>query len=159
MGNLLSDLLAYPHPMLNHFVIALLIVSVVLDLWGRWNPAMRYTAWVTLVLGTLATIPTVITGILAHVPYEGTAVIESIEVHEQLGLATAALFMVLTFVALAEPAERGHCAGACALSGSRIRCIGRAHCGRPDRWSTGVSTRSWRPTDREVKGASTVPAG
>ena len=53
MGNLLSDLLAYPHPMLNHFVIALLIVSVVLDLWGRWNPAMRYTAWVTLVLGTL----------------------------------------------------------------------------------------------------------
>ena len=97
MGNLLSDLLAYPHPMLNHFVIALLIVSVVLDLWGRWNATMRYTAWVTLVLGTLATIPTVITGILAHVPYEGTAAMEAIETHEQLGLATAALFMVLTF--------------------------------------------------------------
>ena len=97
MGNLLSDLLAYPHPMLNHFVIALLIVSVVLDLWGRWNPTMRYTAWVTLVLGTLATIPTVITGILAHVPYEGTAAMEAIETHEQLGLATAACFMVLTF--------------------------------------------------------------
>ena len=96
MGNLLSELVAYPHPMLNHFVIALLIVSVMLDLWGRWNPGIRYTAWVTLVLGTLATIPTVITGILAHVPYEGTAVIESIELHEQLGLATAALFMVLT---------------------------------------------------------------
>jgi uncharacterized membrane protein len=49
------------------------------------------------VLGTLATIPTVITGILAHVPYEATAAMEAIETHEQLGLATAALFMVLTF--------------------------------------------------------------
>ncbi len=97
MDSLLSELVAYPHPMLNHFVIALLIVSVMLDLWGRWNPRIRYTAWVTLVLGTLATIPTVITGIVAHVPYEETAAIESIETHEQLGLATAACFMVLTY--------------------------------------------------------------
>ena len=38
MGTLLSELVAYPHPMLNHFVIALLIVSVMLDLWGAGIP-------------------------------------------------------------------------------------------------------------------------
>jgi uncharacterized membrane protein len=95
MGNLLSDLLAYPHPMLNHFVIALLFVSVVLDLWGRWKSAIRYTAWVTLVLGTVATIPTVITGLIAHIPYETTPAMEAIET--QLGLVTAVCFMALTF--------------------------------------------------------------
>jgi uncharacterized membrane protein len=96
MGNFFADLLAYPHPMLNHFAIALLIVSVVLELWGRWNPAIRYTAWVTLALGTLATIPTVISGIIAHVPYEETSAIGAIDTHEQLGLATMGIFIVLT---------------------------------------------------------------
>lgn len=96
MGNFFSDLLAYPHPMINHFVIALLIVSVVLELWGRWKPSIRYTAWVTLVLGTVATIPTVITGIIAHFPYEESSAIGAISTHEQLGLATMGIFLALT---------------------------------------------------------------
>ena len=91
-----ADLLAYPHPMVNHFVIALLIVSVVLEFYGRWNPAIRFTAWVMLALGALATIPTVITGLIAHFPYEETSAIGAIETHEQLGLATAGIFMALT---------------------------------------------------------------
>ncbi|MEO7910535.1 MAG: DUF2231 domain-containing protein [Roseiflexaceae bacterium] len=96
MSNFFADLLAYPHPMINHFVIALLIVSVLLDLCGRWNPAIRYTAWVTLVLGTLATIPTVISGVVAHFPYEESSAIGAISTHEQLGLATTGIFLVLT---------------------------------------------------------------
>lgn len=96
MSDLIANTFTHLHPAITHFPIVLLIASILLDLYGRWQPAVRRTAWITLLLGTLSAIPAVITGIIAHVPYEGTAVIEPIERHEQLGLLTTAIFIALT---------------------------------------------------------------
>jgi uncharacterized membrane protein len=96
MSNLFANTLTHLHPAITHFPIVLLIASVLLDLYGRWQPGLRRTAWITLLLGTLSAIPAVITGIIAHFPYENTAVIESIERHEQLGLLTTTIFIGLT---------------------------------------------------------------
>jgi uncharacterized membrane protein len=96
MSELLFKTLTHLHPAIIHFPIVLLIASVLLDLYGRWKPDLRHSAWIALLLGTLSAIPAAITGIIAHIPYEGTAVIESIERHEQLGLLTTAIFIGLT---------------------------------------------------------------
>lgn len=96
MPDLINNTLTHLHPAITHFPIVLLIASVLLDVYGRWQPAVRQTAWITLLLGTISAIPAAITGIIAHIPYEGTAVIEAIEQHEQLGLLTTAIFIGLT---------------------------------------------------------------
>ena len=96
MPDLLNNALTHPHPILVHFPIALLVVSWVLDLVSRRAPSLRASGWVLLVLGTLATIPATITGILAHFPYEGSGAIEAIETHERLGLLTTLIFVALT---------------------------------------------------------------
>lgn len=96
MTDLISNLFIHLHPAITHFPIVLLIASVLLDLYGRWQPAVRQTAWITLLLGTLAAIPAVITGIIAHFPYEESAVIESIEQHQWLGFLTTGVFIALT---------------------------------------------------------------
>jgi uncharacterized membrane protein len=96
MAGLISDTLNHLHPAINHFPIVLLITSVLLELWGRREPSVRRAAWLTLLLGTLAAIPTAITGIIAHFPYEGTSAIDAIETHERLGLLTTAIFVALT---------------------------------------------------------------
>lgn len=96
MPDLISNLFTHLHPAITHFPIVLLIASVLLDLYGRWQPAVRRTAWITLLLGTLTAIPAVITGIIAHIPYEETAVIESIEQHQWLGFLTTGVFIALT---------------------------------------------------------------
>ncbi len=43
-----------------------------------------------MLLAAIAALPTVVTGIIAHFPYENSPVIESINQHEQLGLLTLA---------------------------------------------------------------------
>lgn len=96
MADLIFNLFTHLHPAIIHFPIVLLIASVLLDLYGRWQPAVRRTAWITLLLGTLSAIPAVITGIIAHIPYEETAVIDSIEQHQWLGFLTTGIFIALT---------------------------------------------------------------
>lgn len=96
MSDLIANTFTHLHPALTHFPIVLLIASVLLDLYGRRQPAVRQTAWITLLLGTFSAIPAVITGIIAHIPYEETAVIESIEQHQWLGFLTAGIFIALT---------------------------------------------------------------
>lgn len=93
---MIADTFNHLHPILNHFPIVLLIASVLLDIWGRQQPTVRPTAWAALLLGTLLAIPTAITGIVAHVPYEDTAAIGAIETHERLGLLMTAIFVGLT---------------------------------------------------------------
>lgn len=96
MSDLIANTFTHLHPAITHFPIVLLIASILLDLYGRWQPAVRRTAWITLLLGTLSAIPAVITGIIAHIPYEETAVIGSIEQHEWLGFLTTGIFIALT---------------------------------------------------------------
>ena len=66
MSDLIANTFTHLHPAITHFPIVLLIASVLLDLYGRRQPAVRRTAWITLLLGTFSTIPAVVTGIIAH---------------------------------------------------------------------------------------------
>ncbi len=84
------------HPILLHFPIALFTTSLFVDLLAfRW-PSLRQFGWVALLLAALAAVPTVVTGIIAHFPYEDSPQISSITQHEQLGLLTLAFLVALT---------------------------------------------------------------
>ena len=96
VGTVLSTLQRDLHPMLSHFPIALLVVSVGLDLAARFWPQLRPSAWLTLVLGAVMTLPTTVTGLIAHVPYEDSPAAGAIETHELLAFGTTALFIGLT---------------------------------------------------------------
>lgn len=74
------------HPILVHMPIALLLVSFGLTLAARFWPQLNETSWLLLVLGGLVAVPTVITGLIAHAPYEETSLISFIEPHQFLGL-------------------------------------------------------------------------
>ena len=69
VGNIFTDF----HPIIVHFPIALLVVSFGLSITARFNPTWLQAAWITFVIGALATIPATISGIISHVPYEETA--------------------------------------------------------------------------------------
>lgn len=93
VGQLFAEL----HPAFSHFPIALLLVSVALDLLARRWPSLRQTAWITLLIGTVSAVPTVFSGIVAHLPYEeaGGIILSEIESHQFLGFATAFTFLGL----------------------------------------------------------------
>ncbi len=91
VGNIFTDL----HPIIVHFPIALLVVSFWLSLAARFNPKWLQAAWITFVIGALATIPTTISGLISHEPYEGSALAGQIEIHQILGFLTTLIFMGL----------------------------------------------------------------
>lgn len=79
------------HPIVVHLPIALLLVSFVLSFAAlRWTQVQE-SSWLLLVLGGLATIPAIATGVVAHLPYEGTSLADVIEVHQLLALGGSAL--------------------------------------------------------------------
>ncbi len=106
VGNILNDL----HPIIVHFPIALLMVSFLLSIAARWKPAWHETSWMLLVIGGLATIPATITGLIAHAPYEETAVITVIETHQFLGII-GTLFTVGVLIWRFRTRLAGHDAG------------------------------------------------
>jgi uncharacterized membrane protein len=96
MAELFSVELSRIHPMLVAFPLALLVVSVLLDWVARWRPSLLSSARLTLFLGTLGALVATITGIIAHLPYERTAVIGFIDQHEQFAMITTLLFLALS---------------------------------------------------------------
>jgi uncharacterized membrane protein len=94
--NPLDHLRDYLHPILSHFPIALLVVSVALDLAGRRFPSTRPNAWLLLVLGTLGAVAATGSGIVAHFPYEESAAHDAISTHQFQGIGTTILFIALT---------------------------------------------------------------
>jgi uncharacterized membrane protein len=74
MLNLLSTELDRIHPIFVAFPIALLVVSVLLDLGARFRSSLRVSARLTLYLGTCGAVLATITGIITHLRYEGTAI-------------------------------------------------------------------------------------
>jgi uncharacterized membrane protein len=85
------------HGAINHFPIALLFVSVGLDLVADKRPNLRSMAWLLLVLGTLGSIGATITGLLSHLAYEDDPTLAAaIEPHQFLAFATTAIFVGLT---------------------------------------------------------------
>lgn len=95
MDELLPRVIVHLHAVLVHFPIALLLVSVALDLRAGQSILLRRAAWWSLVLGSLATLPATITGLLAQLPYATSPLLPVIEQHQYLAFATTALFLVL----------------------------------------------------------------
>ena len=92
-----ENLANHAHGALNHFPIALLFVSAILDSLARKRPNLRSTAWLLLVLGTLGAIAATVSGLLAHLAFEDDPyLLSAIDVHQYLAFATTALFAALT---------------------------------------------------------------
>ena len=97
MSDFFENLLNHVHGATTHFPIALLFVSVGMDYFASKRPGLRGGAWLLLVLGTIGTIASTVTGLLAHLAYEDDSVLLSaIDRHQYLGFAVTALFVGLT---------------------------------------------------------------
>lgn len=95
MFNFITTIPQDLHPILVHLPIGLLLVSYTLSFAARLWPHLEESSWLLLVLGGLATIPTTVTGIIAHFPYEETALIDKIQPHELLGIGTTLFTLAL----------------------------------------------------------------
>lgn len=69
------------HPILNHFPIAFLVTSFLLALVANRWPNVRQTEWLLFCWGAIMTLPTAITGLIAHEAYESSPVHATIEQH------------------------------------------------------------------------------
>ena len=102
VANITSDL----HPILNHFPIALLVLSFILAFPSQLFQRFEETEWWTFVIGALMTIPATITGLIDHFPYEETALHEVIEPHQLFGMA-GTLVMVIMLILRIRSRRRG----------------------------------------------------
>lgn len=96
MLDLLSMELNRIHPMVVAFPLALLVVSVFLDLIARFRPMLHACARLTLYVGTWGAAIATITGLIAHLRYEGTSVAGFIDQHEFAAYITTAIFLGLS---------------------------------------------------------------
>jgi uncharacterized membrane protein len=86
------------HPMVVHFPIALLMVSVLFDMMAtRWrHQSFQDAAFYTLLVGLVGAAVAVITGAIAEESAENRGIPESVlEIHEGLGYATFIFFIGL----------------------------------------------------------------
>jgi uncharacterized membrane protein len=94
----LENLINHAHGAINHFPIALLFVSVGLDLFAlHKRPDLHRTAYLLLVLGTIGAVAATVTGLIAHLPYEeNPTLLAAIEPHQYTAFAATGVFAVLT---------------------------------------------------------------
>lgn len=69
------------HPIFSNFPIVLFVLGFSLTYLGRIWPQYHETSWPLFALGVLSAIPSTITGLIAHFPYETTELHEVIELH------------------------------------------------------------------------------
>jgi uncharacterized membrane protein len=84
------------HALAVHFPIGMLFLSFVLTLLSRFNLTLNEASWAAQVFGALATIPAIVSGLIAHEPYENTPIINIIEQHQFLALIGSAVVIALT---------------------------------------------------------------
>ena len=75
--HLLDDL----HPILNHFPIALLVISFLLVLFARKRESLRQVEWLAFAWGATMCLPAAISGLVAHEAYETSSIHMTIEQH------------------------------------------------------------------------------
>lgn len=95
-----STILRDIHPLTTHFPIALLVVSVFLDVLARFRSdptGLRRASYITLILGAIAAVVTVITGNIAlqAVGGENSAKGRLVGTHEALAVLSTLIFVVL----------------------------------------------------------------
>ncbi len=86
------------HPVINHFTIALITISVLLDIIGLISKKESFhkAAWYNFIVGAIAGLFTVITGLIAEVSVaHGEAAHEIMETHETLGFIILGLVLIL----------------------------------------------------------------
>ncbi|MFT5194448.1 MAG: putative membrane protein [Cellvibrionaceae bacterium] len=84
------------HPIFVHFPIALVTISVITAWIARFNsswPALKESSWLMFWIAAIAAVPTAITGLIAHAPYEETILLEVIETHQFSALAATLLLV------------------------------------------------------------------
>ncbi|HLK98632.1 MAG TPA: DUF2231 domain-containing protein [Hymenobacter sp.] len=93
-----ENLVNHTHGAVNHFPIALLFVSVGMDLFALTRrPDLHWTAWLLLVLGSIGAVAATVTGLISHLPYEEDPVLlAAIEPHQYTAFAATAVFSALT---------------------------------------------------------------
>jgi len=91
VNTLFNDL----HPIVVHFPVALFTLSFLLVFAGRIWPQVRQTEWLLFVLGAITALVAVITGLIAHQPYETTGLNTVIEPHQ-----LSAMFGTVLIIAL-----------------------------------------------------------
>ncbi|MBI5650425.1 MAG: DUF2231 domain-containing protein [Chloroflexi bacterium] len=82
--NLWRDL----HPMIVHFALGGLFMSFGFTLLARVtsNAQLDNLSWILLLVGVGTAIPSAVTGIVSHLPYEALPVASAIEPHQLLGM-------------------------------------------------------------------------
>jgi len=95
-----STILRDLHPMVTHFPIALLVVSVFLDILARFraeNANLKHASYISLLLGALAAVVAVITGDLelASLGGEQSQIGQLVAQHESIAVPTSLLFLAL----------------------------------------------------------------
>src|SRR5215208_2301337 len=90
-----ENLTNHAHGAINHFPIALLFVSVGLDLFALLKrPNLHRPAWLLLMLGMIGA---TVTGLIAHLPYEeDPTLLAAIEPHQYTAFAATAVFAALS---------------------------------------------------------------
>lgn len=86
------------HPLIVHFPIALLLIGVGADLASHilWRNSLKHVGWWCQLLGFLALVAAVTTGLIAEsAVVHNDAAHEIMETHEQLGFAVLGLFAIL----------------------------------------------------------------
>ena len=94
-----ENLINHAHGAINHFPIALLFVSVGLDLFAllKKRPNLHRSAWLLLMLGMIGAIAATVTGLIAHLPYEEeSTLLAAIEPHQYTAFAATAVFGALS---------------------------------------------------------------
>jgi uncharacterized membrane protein len=93
-----ENLINHAHGAINHFPIALLFVSVGLDLFALLKrPNLHRSAWLLLMLGMIGAIAATVTGLIAHLPYEeDPTLVAAIEPHQYTAFAATAVFAALS---------------------------------------------------------------
>jgi uncharacterized membrane protein len=89
------------HVVLNHFPIALFIIGVLFDFLAQWRkqPLLAAAAYYNLLVAAIATIPVVITGILAwQWELEGQKLKGILLMHLVMGCASSVLIWMVWFI-------------------------------------------------------------
>ena len=93
-----ENLINHAHGAINHFPIALLFVSVGLDLFALLKrPNLHRPAWLLLMLGMVGAVAATVTGLIAHLPHEeDPTLLAAIEPHQYTAFAATAVFASLS---------------------------------------------------------------
>ncbi len=97
-----------PHPIIVDFAVALLVTSVAFDVLASIveERDLRVVSWWTLMIGTVAAALSVLSGyVAANLGGDDPAVVETINLHRNLGIATLVCFTCCALWRMRHPAS------------------------------------------------------